>query len=191
MSQEDPKANAKAAPAANPPEGGNVDKIRDILFGSQMRDYEQRFLRLEETLLKEAAELRESTRKRFDQLESHLKKELETLQNKLKNEREDRTAESKQLGRDLKDAADSLEKKIRELEDQTGDAASSLRQSLLDQSNSLTDEMKRRQDEAIALLERRFQELRNSKTDRASLAAMLTEVAMRLNDEFRIPGSEE
>jgi len=32
---------------------GNVDKIRDILFGSQMRDYESRFARLEETLIKE------------------------------------------------------------------------------------------------------------------------------------------
>ncbi len=33
--------------------GGNVDKIRDILFGSQMRDYETRFARLEESLLRE------------------------------------------------------------------------------------------------------------------------------------------
>ena len=29
---------------------GNVDKIRDILFGNQMRDYEARFSRLEESL---------------------------------------------------------------------------------------------------------------------------------------------
>ena len=26
-----------------PNDGGNVDKIRDILFGSQMRDYDRRF----------------------------------------------------------------------------------------------------------------------------------------------------
>ena len=29
-------------------EGANVDKIRDILFGSNMREYEKRFARLEE-----------------------------------------------------------------------------------------------------------------------------------------------
>ena len=29
---------------------GNVDKIRDILFGGQMRDYEQRFADLEKRL---------------------------------------------------------------------------------------------------------------------------------------------
>ena len=191
MTPEESKGKPKTAPAPNAPEGGNVDKIRDIIFGSQMRDYEQRFLRLEETLLKDSAELRESTRRRFDQLEGHVKKELETLHGKLKNERDERTSEAKQLSRDLKDLGDSLEKKLRELEDQTGETSSGLRQNLLEQSNSLNDEMKRRQDDAIALLERRFQELRHSKTDRASLAAMLTEVAMRLNDEFHIPGSEE
>jgi len=47
---------------------GNVDKIRDILFGSQMRDYETRFARLEETVAKETAEMRETNRRRFDQL---------------------------------------------------------------------------------------------------------------------------
>src|SRR5947209_6262346 len=39
---------------------GNVDKIRDILFGTQMRDYDSRFARLEETLVKENAEIRET-----------------------------------------------------------------------------------------------------------------------------------
>ena len=38
---------------------GNVDKIRDILFGSQMRDYETRFARLEETLAKEISDMLE------------------------------------------------------------------------------------------------------------------------------------
>ena len=54
-------------PNENPPNGGaenadrpgNVDKIRDILFGSQMRDYDKKFARIEERLLKETADLRE------------------------------------------------------------------------------------------------------------------------------------
>jgi hypothetical protein len=51
-------------------EGANVDKIRDILFGSQMRDYDKRFGRLEERLAKAADALREDLKKRFDSLES-------------------------------------------------------------------------------------------------------------------------
>ena len=38
------------APMPTPPDTGNVDKIRDILFGSQMRDYDRRFSTLEERL---------------------------------------------------------------------------------------------------------------------------------------------
>lgn len=77
---ESPKGSAEeAAP-------GNVDKIRDILFGSQMKDYETRFNRLEETLLSQTSDLRESTRKRLDALENYLRKELESLQSRLKAE---------------------------------------------------------------------------------------------------------
>ena len=34
------------------PEAGNVDKIREILFGGQMRAYDKRFSRLEDRLAK-------------------------------------------------------------------------------------------------------------------------------------------
>src|SRR3954471_14534724 len=70
---------------------GNVDKIRDILFGSQMRDYESRFARLEETLIKETLEIRETNRRRFDQLESYIRKEFETVQTRIKSERDERS----------------------------------------------------------------------------------------------------
>ena len=57
-------------------------------------------------------------------------------------------------------------------------------------SKELLDEIQKRQAELGALLDRRVQDLSSTKTDRAMLAALFTEVAMRLNDEFHIPGSE-
>src|SRR6187551_111575 len=36
--------------------GGNLDKVRDLLFGGQMRDYDRKFARLEERLVKETAD---------------------------------------------------------------------------------------------------------------------------------------
>ena len=44
-------------------EGANVDKIRDILFGSNMREYEKRFARLEERLTKSSDALRDDLKK--------------------------------------------------------------------------------------------------------------------------------
>ena len=66
-----------------------------------------------------------------------------------------------------------------------------LREQLLEQSKKLSDEIRQKHEDLLAALERESQELRFDKTDRAALAAMFTELAMRLNNEFYIPGSED
>lgn len=61
---------------AGPAEAGNIDKIRDILFGAHIRDFEKRMARVEERLMKESSDLREELRRRFDSLESFTKRKL-------------------------------------------------------------------------------------------------------------------
>lgn len=170
---------------------GNVDKIRDILFGSQMRDYEARFAGLEEALHKETAEIRESNRRRFDQLENYIKGEFEALQTRLKAEREERSDMGSQHSRELKETSEALSRRLRDLDDRGAAMERDLRAQLLHQSQDLGDQMRARHDEVATLLEKRFQELRHGKTDRAALATLFTEVALRLNDQFEIPGSNE
>ncbi|HVY91538.1 MAG TPA: hypothetical protein VHA14_02270 [Bryobacteraceae bacterium] len=170
---------------------GNVDKIRDILFGSQMRDYESRFARLEEALVKETMEIRESSRRRFDQLETYIRSEFENVQSRLKAERDERTDNAGQLGRELKELTDSLSRRIRDLDDRELDSERKLRSDLLQQARNLADEIRARYEEMSTLLDRRVSELRDGKTDRAALASMFNEVALRLSDQFQIPGAEE
>ena len=67
-------------------ESGKVDRIRDILFGSQMRDYDSRFQRLDERLTREAADARADTQKRLEALENFIKGALESLTNRLNTE---------------------------------------------------------------------------------------------------------
>ena len=179
-----------ARPAAIAEQGGNVDKIRDILFGNQMREYDSRFARLEETLLKESSDLKESVRKRIDTLESYFKKELESLAGRLRAERDDRLALGKDLSGEIKNAAESLTRAIRETQDGVAQADRELRSHVLEQTKALMDEIQTNRDSVLGILERRVLELRNSKTDRAALAELLSEVAMRLNREFRIPDVE-
>jgi hypothetical protein len=164
--------------------GGNVDKIRDILFGVQMREYESRFVRLEDNVAKELADIRETSRKRSDAIESYLRNEFDSLQARLKNEREDRTAGSRQLARDLSELGETLRQKMGEFEEQTASSHRQFRLELLELSKTFSSDLSRKQDEVTALLERRFQELRKGKTDRASLATLLTEMSMKLNADF-------
>jgi DNA anti-recombination protein RmuC len=171
-------------------ESGNIDKIREILFGVQMRDNEKRFVRLEERLLQEAADLREDTRKRFEALESFVKSEFEALTDRLQAEQRTRDESVQNLSRELQGTGKALEKKLAQFDEQTTRSQRDLRQQILDQSKNLSDEIRQKSNELVARLEREVAELGHTKTDRASLAALFTEVALRLNNEFKIPGND-
>jgi hypothetical protein len=165
-------------------ETGNVDKIRDILFGGQMRDYDKRFTRLEEQLTKDASELRDHTKRAVEALEYFVKKEFEALSARLDAEREGRDG----VARDLQDTARSIEKKFQEFENHTAQAHRDLRQQILDQSKSLNEEIHRKHDEVSTTLKREVAGLNHEKTDRAALSSLFTELALRLNQDFNLPG---
>lgn len=169
-------------------ESGNVDKIREILFGGQMRDYDKRFTRLEERLLKESTEVREGTRRSVEALETFVKNEFEALANRLQSEQQSREGSVQGVSRELHEAIKSLDSKLTQFSNQSIEAQRDLRQQLLDQSKNLNDEIRRKHDDISATLERELAELNHEKTDRASLSALFTELALRLNNDFKIPG---
>src|SRR5439155_15167353 len=86
-------------------EGAKVDRIRDILFGSQMRDYDGRFQRLDEHLAREASEIRADAQKRLDALERFIKGELDSINTRTATEHSERCNATEKLGRDLAEAA--------------------------------------------------------------------------------------
>ena len=165
----------------------NIDKIREILFGGQMRDYDRRFSRVEEQLVKESLELREDTRKRFEALEAFVKAEFTALTDRLQAEQRTRDDAVSGLWRGVQEASQALSSKLAESQEQTARAHSALRQQILSQSQDLSDEMRRRQDEITALIQREVADLNHGKTDRSSLATLLTEMAMRLNNDLKLP----
>jgi DNA anti-recombination protein RmuC len=181
----DSKSSANAEPDVK--EGANVDKIRDILFGSQMRDYEKRFVRLEDRLTKDAEALREEVRKRFDSLEGFVQKEVESLGQRLKTEKSERAESLKDLGRELREAAKGIEKRIGSLDDQLAESTAEIRSKILDQSKALTAEIASKHRELVSLLDREVQALRVDKTDREALADLFAEFGMRLKNEFNLP----
>jgi len=59
-----------------------------------------------------------------------------------------------------------------------------LRQQLLDAQQKLGDDIQRQSQDNLARLASEASELRTEKVDRSALAAMLTELAMRLTSEL-------
>jgi DNA-binding ferritin-like protein len=193
-STEKDRTNSSAFRAKNPAEeeasatqmpgdqmaSGNLDKIRDILFGAQARDYERKFSTLEEQLLKESADVRNDLKRRFDSLELYIKKEVEAITERVKTEQTGRVDA-------LKDLAKGIEKKTSQLEEQASKAQRDILQQILDQSKNLSEEIQEHHKALSAAQDQAVQQLRTEKTDRAALAALFMEASMRLNNEFKIP----
>jgi hypothetical protein len=171
-------------------ESQNVDRIRNILFGSQMRDYDGRFQRLDERLARESAEVRGDLQKRLEALEAFMKGEVESMTNRVQAENAERTQALGKLAHDLGETARGLELKLSHLDQQAAQGVRDLREQLLEQSKALSNEINEKHGQMKAGLEQEAQQIRSAMTGREALAEMLSEVSLRLKNEFKVPGAQ-
>ncbi len=162
--------------------GGNVDKIRDILFGAQMRDYNRRFARLEETVERSLADLRSDVDGRLQALETFTRSELSALDERLRAESGARSDDSRRLTRELESTERSLQQRLGELGDRSSRAEQSLRQQLLELTRTLRGELREQHGSLTRTLDDAVENLSADKVDRAGLAGLFTELALRLDD---------
>lgn len=181
-------SDASPVPAVEQPGSANLDKVRDILFGAQMREYERRFARVEERLVRETADLSQEVRNRLAALEDFVKCEAENLAARIRTESDARAEATTDLSRELRDSAAASQRRDSQLDDQLGRAQRELRQQLLEQQQRLSEEIRQRVEDVLVRVTRESNELRSDKADRATIAALLTEMAMRLTHDLTVPG---
>ena len=80
-------------------EAVGVDKIRDLLFGNQMQDYDRRFSMLEERFLQRLREIESDSARNLSSFESTAKKQMESLAAQLREEKDLRTDADKEIER--------------------------------------------------------------------------------------------
>jgi len=169
----------------------NVDRIREILFGSQMREYGQRFAILEERLLRETGDLKMELRRRLDALETYTKHEFESLSDRLRTERVERTESVNRVSREAGDATRELESRLAKTDEQMSRDLREVRQLILDRQRALSDELTQCVTRSELVQTRRLEELKDHTVDRVALASLLGEVAMRIRGESLAAGMEE
>ncbi|HEX7766346.1 MAG TPA: hypothetical protein VF443_06495, partial [Nitrospira sp.] len=173
-------APAHFLPADDNAQNGNLEKIRDILFGAQVRDHDRRFSALEQNLVKEAAALRAELTKRFDALEAFMQQEVAVLSNRLQHEQQVRVESLQHLVSDLTSLGAVVERKATDLAQQTSHSEHALRQEVLDHVAALKETIRSTQDQFSDSLNRSVADLRHSKTDRTALAELLAELSQKL-----------
>ena len=174
-------------PAADGAAERNVDQIRDILFGGQMRDYERRFHELHQKLEADLTRMREAQDKRLMQIEKRVDDQFEKLNKLMRQEIDDRNGAVADLESRVQQAARTARAEINKAVDGvSGEVAQSddrLRAALAD----LQQTFSARAGETEAALSRSNSQLRAEKIGREDLAALLAEFSLRLQGDFELP----
>jgi hypothetical protein len=178
-----PKAVATAA------ESGNVDQIRDILFGGQMRDYERRFEELDERFKRELERARQESVRRFEQFEVSLKDQsdkalaqLKRVELELRTQSESHTQNAERMSR-------TLRTEIADIDEKHEVSGSNLRERLQKLASETAESVRSTQQEMSTVIERMGAGLRDEKVAREELAGFFSEIALRLTRQFDLPKS--
>ena len=176
----------------------NLGKIREILFGNQTREIEQRFAVFEERMLRELNSVRDEHKRSLETLEEFMKNQFDSFSAKFvaireeQDELEERlnkglgksTAElQEKLSGDLKESSAELLKKNRQLGERLDQVQRKLREELLGQCRELRAEQQATAGSLSRDLSIQSERLNATKLSRTDLAAMFSEVVVSLSDE--------
>ena len=197
-------------------EGGErVDQIRDILFGAQRQDYEKRFSRLEELLVKNISELSNETTNKFTNYQAEYDERLTRLEellvknvSELNHEYERKLNSHKSENyKSFQETEGVLKKAISDLKEETGkqfnvqkseysQKLSSLEENLV---NVVSDFRKQLDSKAASLLQdidraksdihQSLEYINLNKVDRSNLAGFLHNMAASLENKDNKMGS--
>lgn len=170
---------------------GNIDQIRDIIFGAQIRDYDNRFNKIESDISKFQQEMRSSVEQIKTSLTVELKASVDTLDKKIKS----LTLNSQEEAADLRTLLDRLHRKfasnIQSLDEALDNQTSSLRSELNETNNQLQEEITTLRDLVLEELEKHFSDLQENKVSRDDIAETLFALGMRLKGTEIIPKLHE
>lgn len=170
---------------------GNIDQIRDIIFGAQLREYDNRFERIESDI----SMLQQDMQTRLEQVKTVLTTELraafDSFEKKIKainsTTQEDTADLRQQIDRLNRKFSSSIEALDEAIDNQTG----SIRDDFSVSRDKLQEDMRTLRTQIFEELDRRFSVLREGKVSRDDMAEILFELGMRLKGTEFVPELKE
>lgn len=159
---------------------GDIEKVRDILFGKYVSNFEDRFAQLEKRLEADVETLKTRLSDKIESMDEAVNQSLARLDGQIAKEKASRDSELRSLQNVLAEAETALKHSIAVMEDQANQDLASVRASLEESHQELLDQTLSVQAELVSELEAQKQELEGDKVGRQALALMLDEVAVKL-----------
>ena len=170
---------------------GNIDQIRDIIFGAQLREYDNRFDRIESDI----SLLQQDMQTRLEQVKvvvtTELRAAFDSFEKKLKSinltVQEDTTDIRQQIDRVNRKFSSSIEALDEAIDNQTG----AIRDDFSQSRDQLQEDIRTLRTQVFEELDRRFSVLREVKVSRDDMAEILFELGMRLKGSEFVPELKE
>ena len=158
----------------------NVDQIRDLIFGSQIKDFEEKFNNFTLTL----NSMEETMTRKFEESHVKLQKEtersLEALEKKIDNLSISTQKERTKL-KELMNAADeTLQDNMHNQKDEFVTKLNMLKENISDDNQKMTKNIETMKNDIHNTLEAKLATLSDTKLSRDSMAEMLLDVAMKI-----------
>jgi len=159
---------------------GNVDQIREILFGSQSREMKEKFEQLEASIKALHDEMRKKIEQTQQEFNRRLDTELETLSRKMKNI----VTQQQNEFADVRDSALKQEKRLQNamdiMEEELNAKREQLQKQQFEANSVLRTEMDLLKDELLETLNHKMSDMNGVKLSRDDAAEILMEAAMAM-----------
>lgn len=166
---------------------GNIDQIRDIIFGTQIREYNERLERLESAITR----MQQDTRDRIDQIKAQhdadIKTAIELLDKRLKSVQTAHQAECLEVRQQTERLNQKFSSTIQSLDEAIDRQLHAMQTDLGDTKREWQQEVNTLKDLVLAELDQRWSQMWETKVSKENIAETLFELGMRLKGAEFIP----
>jgi len=158
----------------------NVDQIRDLIFGNQIKDFEAQFNTLNETLKVMESRMSKAFNESHSKLQKETERSLEVLEKKIDNLASSTQRERSKLKELIDTTDENLHEQLTNQKDEFNTKLKIFKENVSDDSKKIAENMKAMQSEIQATLNKGLSGLSDDKLSRDSMAQMLLDVAMKI-----------
>ncbi|XZN91220.1 MAG: hypothetical protein ACM65M_27135 [Microcoleus sp.] len=166
---------------------GNIDQIRDIIFGAQLREYDNRFDKIDSEL----SMMQQDMQARIEQVKTVLSGEMRAAVDSFEKKIKSISLNTQEESADLRQQIDRVNRKfsssIEALDEAIDNQTTSIRDEVSQTRERLSEETRTLKTQVFEELDRRFSMLREVKVSRDDMAEILFELGMRLKGTEFVP----
>lgn len=170
---------------------GNIDQIRDIIFGAHLREYNSRLDKAESDISLIQQEVRDRIQDLKTGLTTEIRSAVESIDKRLKSISTSAQDESADLRQQLDRLNRKFSNSIESLDEIVESQRISLREELAQTRDSLQSDSRELRSLVLEELDRHFSILKEDKISKDDMAELLFELGMRLKGSEFVPELRE